>query len=104
MITEEKIGLMVWSPLAGGNLWTRQDAKSLRLRRVLTDIATPRGVALDQVALAWVLAQGEHVLPIPGTKRLAYLQENVAATDLRLSEAELRFVMEAFPGPSVDRQ
>lgn len=47
------------------------------------------GATPAQVALAWCLAQGEHVVPIPGTKRLAYVEENAAADDLRLSPADL---------------
>lgn len=52
-------------------------------------IADRLGAAPGQVALAWVLAQGEQVIPIPGTKRLEYLEENVAAADLVLSDADL---------------
>ena len=56
---------------------------------VVQRVATRIGATPAQVALAWVLAQGEHVLPIPGTKRLRYLEENVAAADLRLEPADL---------------
>jgi len=56
---------------------------------VLRTIATAKGGTPAQVALAWVLAQGEHVLPIPGTKRLRYLEENLAAADLRLGPEDL---------------
>jgi len=52
-------------------------------------VADRHGASVSQVALAWVLAQGEHVIPIPGTKRVAYLEENVAAADLRLSDEDL---------------
>ena len=53
------------------------------------DVADRLGAAPGQVALAWVLAQGEHVVPIPGTKRLKYLEENLAAADLTLSPEDL---------------
>jgi len=56
---------------------------------VVRRVASRVGGTPAQVALAWVLAQGQHVLPIPGTKRLAYLEENVAAADLRLEPADL---------------
>lgn len=56
---------------------------------VVRTVAARLGATAAQVALAWVLTQGEHVLPIPGTKRLRYLQENVAASDLALSAADL---------------
>jgi aryl-alcohol dehydrogenase-like predicted oxidoreductase len=49
------------------------------------------------LALAWVLAQGEDIVPIPGTKRRKYLEENVAAVDIVLSAAELQEIGEAFP-------
>jgi aryl-alcohol dehydrogenase-like predicted oxidoreductase len=56
---------------------------------VIGRAASRLGTTPAQVALAWVLAQGEHVLPIPGTKRIAYLEENVAALDLRLTPTDL---------------
>jgi aryl-alcohol dehydrogenase-like predicted oxidoreductase len=56
---------------------------------IVRQVASRVGATPAQVALAWVLAQGEHVLPIPGTKRLRYLQENVAADDLELARADL---------------
>jgi aryl-alcohol dehydrogenase-like predicted oxidoreductase len=52
-------------------------------------IADRIGATPAQVAIAWTLAQGEHVIPIPGTKRIRYLQENVAAADLELGRTEL---------------
>ncbi len=52
-------------------------------------VAARRGATPAQVALAWVLAQGEDVVPIPGTKRVAYLEENVGAVDVRLDSADL---------------
>jgi aryl-alcohol dehydrogenase-like predicted oxidoreductase len=52
-------------------------------------IATEKGVTPGQLALAWVQAQGDHVVPIPGTKRRAYLEENVAALDVELAPDEI---------------
>ena len=52
-------------------------------------VADRLGAAPGQVALAWVLAQGDHVVPIPGTKRLTYLEENLGAADLELSAEDL---------------
>jgi aryl-alcohol dehydrogenase-like predicted oxidoreductase len=49
------------------------------------------------LALAWVLAQGEDIVPIPGTKRRKYLEENVAAVDLQLTSEDLRRLNEVFP-------
>jgi aryl-alcohol dehydrogenase-like predicted oxidoreductase len=56
---------------------------------VVKRVAARRGATPAQVALAWVLAQGEDVVPIPGTKRVAYLEENVGAVDVRLDSADL---------------
>lgn len=52
-------------------------------------IAAVVGATPGQVALAWTLAQGEHIVPIPGTKRVTYLEENAAAADVQLSAADL---------------
>jgi aryl-alcohol dehydrogenase-like predicted oxidoreductase len=52
-------------------------------------VAERHGATPAQVALAWVLAQGDHVVPIPGTKRLERLEENVAAAHVRLSAEDL---------------
>ncbi len=64
-------------------------AKNLELVERVREIAAARGVAPSQLALAWVLAQGPDVVPIPGTKRLAYLHENIGALDVVLSPADL---------------
>jgi len=56
---------------------------------VIETVANRHDATLGQVAIAWTLAQGEHVLPIPGTKRLNYLEENIAAASLPLTEADL---------------
>ncbi|WP_161802079.1 aldo/keto reductase, partial [Pseudomonas aeruginosa] len=59
------------------------------------------GVKPSQLALAWVLAQGDDLIPIPGTKQRRYLEENVAATELRLSAAELAELDAIFPAEAV---
>ncbi|MFB9236628.1 aldo/keto reductase, partial [Plantactinospora siamensis] len=64
-------------------------AANQRLVDVVRAIADERGVLPGQVALAWVHAQGEDVVPIPGTKRVQYLEQNVAAADLRLTADDL---------------
>jgi aryl-alcohol dehydrogenase-like predicted oxidoreductase len=60
-------------------------------------IAAEKGVTPSQLALAWVLAQGEDVVPIPGTKRRRYLEQNAAAVEIELTEEDLRRLDEAFP-------
>ncbi|MEV6985886.1 aldo/keto reductase [Sphaerisporangium sp. NPDC051017] len=64
-------------------------------------IAEAKGVTPAQLALAWVLAQGEDVVPIPGTKRRAYLEQNVAALDIALTAQELAGLEEAAPRGAV---
>jgi aryl-alcohol dehydrogenase-like predicted oxidoreductase len=63
------------------------------LKEVVRHDAAP-----GQVALAWVLAQGEHVVPIPGTKRIPYLEENMAATEVLLTSADLA-ELDGLPAP-----
>jgi aryl-alcohol dehydrogenase-like predicted oxidoreductase len=64
-------------------------AKNLALVDHLTAVARAKGVTAGQLALAWVLARGDDIVPIPGTKRRRYLEENVAAEPIRLSADEL---------------
>ncbi|MBD0385122.1 MAG: aldo/keto reductase [Nostoc sp. C3-bin3] len=63
--------------------------KNLQLVEQVKAIATEKGVTSSQLALAWLLAQGEDIVPIPGTKRRTYLEENVAAIEINLTEQEL---------------
>jgi aryl-alcohol dehydrogenase-like predicted oxidoreductase len=60
-------------------------------------MAAAKGVSAAQLALAWVLAQGEDIVPIPGTKRRAWLDQNIAALDLRLTSEELARLDEILP-------
>src|SRR4051812_36607784 len=64
--------------------------RNLALVDRITELARDRGVTAAQLALAWVLAQGDDLVPIPGTKRVERLEENVAAADIALSEDERR--------------
>lgn len=72
-------------------------ARNLALVEKVTELAKQKGVAPSQLALAWVLAQGEHIVPIPGTKRRRYLEENIGAAELTLSQAELEAIEAVFP-------
>jgi len=71
--------------------------KNLDLVRGIEEIAEKRGCKPSQLALAWVLAQDKNIVPIPGTKRRKYLEENVAAIDVKLSPEDLRRIDEIFP-------
>jgi aryl-alcohol dehydrogenase-like predicted oxidoreductase len=118
-VRELGIGFVAYSPLGRGFLSGRiksiddldeQDfrrrgprfqgenfQRNLDLVARVEEIAAERGVTPGQLALAWVLAQGEDVVPIPGTKRVQYLEENAAAVDVELSDDDLRRLDEAFP-------
>ena len=71
--------------------------KNLRLVERVRQVAAEKQVTAAQLALAWVLAQGDDVVPIPGTKRRRYLEENAAADAIRLSEEDPQQMDEALP-------
>jgi aryl-alcohol dehydrogenase-like predicted oxidoreductase len=124
-IRELGIGLVPYSPLGRGILTGQITAESLgkegdarnsryfprfqgealeanlRLVDKVKEIAAAKGVTAGQIALAWVLAQGEDVVPIPGTKRVKYLEENAAARDVELSRDELEALERAVPRDAV---
>jgi aryl-alcohol dehydrogenase-like predicted oxidoreductase len=113
------IGFVAYSPLGRGFLsgrfkrpedlpegdqrrnWPRFQGenfqKNLDLATKVAEIAREKGCTPSQLALAWVLAQGEDIAPIPGTKHIKYLQENVGALDLKLTAEDLRRLEEVFP-------
>ncbi len=71
--------------------------KNLELLAELESIAAGKGCTPGQLALAWILAQGEDIIPIPGTRRRRHLEENVAAAEIALSPEELDRIGRAFP-------
>lgn len=71
--------------------------KNLDLVAKIKDLASRNGCTPSQLALAWVLAQGEDVIPIPGTKRLNYLEENLGAANVTLSSEDLRQIDAVLP-------
>ena len=111
LLRELGIGLVPFSPLGRGFLtgtaqraedypetdYRRNDPRfqgenfvaNMRAADAVRAIATEKGVKPGQIALAWLLHQGNDVVPIPGTKRRTYLEENVAAADIRLSASEM---------------
>ena len=72
--------------------------KNLELVAKIEEIAAAKGCTPSQLALAWVLAQGPDIVPIPGTKRSKYLDENLGALDVRLTPAELSQINAVLPG------
>jgi aryl-alcohol dehydrogenase-like predicted oxidoreductase len=111
LLRELEIGLVPFSPLGRGFLtgtarraeeypegdYRRGDPRfqganydaNMRAAKVVGEVARELGATPAQVALAWVLARGSDMVPIPGTKRRAYLEENLAAASLRLGPAEM---------------
>ncbi len=71
--------------------------KNLDLVKRVEEIANEKHCTPSQLALAWVLAQGKDIVPIPGTKRRKYLEDNIGAVNVRLSAQDLRRIEEAFP-------
>jgi aryl-alcohol dehydrogenase-like predicted oxidoreductase len=71
--------------------------QNLRLLGPLEQVAAEKGCTPSQVALAWLLAQGDDIVPIPGTKRRKFLEQNIAAVALTLSVAEISSLRAAFP-------
>ena len=120
-LRELGIGLVPFSPLGRGFLtgdvkraedlpesdFRRNDPRyqganfdaNMAAAQVVRDVAAAHGVKPGQIALAWVLHRGEDMVPIPGTKRRSYLEENLAAADIRLDAADLKRLSEALaPG------
>ena len=123
-LRELGIGLVAYSPLGRGILTGTVTAESLtagdsrasgyfprmtgqaleanlQLVERVREIALEQGCTPGQLALAWVLAQGDDIVPIPGTKRVRYLEENVAAADVVLSPEDLRRIADAVPADAV---
>ena len=81
------------NPRFQGDNFTR----NLKLVEQVRKLASDKGCTPSQLALAWVLAQGDDILPIPGTKRRKYLEENAHAIDVKLENSELEALDKAFP-------
>jgi len=121
-LRELGIGLVAYSPLGRGFLSGRFKSlddleaddfrrysprfqgdnfdKNLELVARIRDIASGKSVTPSQLALAWVLHRGGDIVPIPGTKRREYLEENVAAVEVELSPEEMEEIEAALPQPA----
>lgn len=116
-IRELGIGLVAYSPLSrgllSGEIKSPEDLKdnrmhmprfqgenfikNLELVEKIRALAKEKGCTPSQLALAWVLAQGEDIIAIPGTKRIKYLEENIAAENINLSAEDLKSIEAAMP-------
>jgi aryl-alcohol dehydrogenase-like predicted oxidoreductase len=119
-LRELGIGFVAYSPLGRGFLtgaWKSMDdlpeddtragrfprfseenfRQNLELAERVREIAAEKGATPGQLALAWLLARGEDIVPIPGTKRRTYLEENAGAVDITLTREDLRRIEEAIP-------
>lgn len=76
-------------------------ARNLELVQRIETLAEGKGVRPAQLALAWVLAQGEDIVPLPGTKRRKYLEENLGSLQVRLSQEDLAEIATAMPPEAV---
>src|SRR5262249_10816328 len=123
LLRELGIGLVPFSPLGRGFLtgavkraeeysegdFRRNDPRyqgenfdaNMRAAAAVRAIAGGKGVTPGQIALAWLLHKGDDVVPIPGTKRRRYLEENVAAADVSLTAAEMAELDAALPPEKV---
>jgi aryl-alcohol dehydrogenase-like predicted oxidoreductase len=125
-LRELGIGLVAYSPLGRGflsgrfttpeelaaddfrrNMQPRFSGENLQQNRKLVakvhEIADEKGMTPAQLALAWVLAQGEDVVPIPGTKRRTYLEQNAGAADVKLTHEDLARIDAELPKPAGER-
>jgi pyridoxine 4-dehydrogenase len=84
--TREGIAFLPWAPLGSGRY---ADASSSGAERALANVARRHGITTGQAALAWLLARSPMMLVIPGTSSVAHLEQNVAAADVRLADADL---------------
>ena len=124
-LRELGIGLVAYSPLGRGflsgrfkspdeldeNDWRRSQPRfspenaerNRELAEKVQELACEKGVTSAQLALAWVLAQGDDIVAIPGTKRRSYLEQNVGAVDVELSDSDLARIAESLPEAAGER-
>jgi aryl-alcohol dehydrogenase-like predicted oxidoreductase len=77
--------------------------QNLKLAERVKELAGEKGITAGQLALAWVLHRGEQIVPIPGTKRISYLEENLSAADVELSVQDVQRIAESVPRASGER-
>ncbi len=126
VLVELSIGLVAYSPLGRGMLTggiksqadiSQGDSRSVRFPRFspenleknlsllqpIEELAKKKGCTSGQIAIAWLLAQTEHIVPIPGTKKVKYLEENLKASDISLTSDEVESLSKSVKTPLGDR-
>ncbi|MBN1654213.1 MAG: aldo/keto reductase [Deltaproteobacteria bacterium] len=92
----DEFGQGDWRPF-----WPRFQQENLQantaMAEVIKNVAQDRGVTAAQISLAWLLAKGDNIVPIPGTRHIRYLEDNVAAVELELTPDEVKTLDQAFP-------
>ena len=101
----QQLGLrpMIWSPLAGGRLFTGEDEQARRVRDEMASIAARHGISLTTLAFAWVLRHPSRPYPITGTGRIEGLRDAVAALNVQLDAEDWYAIWTASKGHSVPR-
>jgi aryl-alcohol dehydrogenase-like predicted oxidoreductase len=124
-LEELRIGLVAYSPLGRGFLSGRFNSpdeldegdyrrrtprfsgenleQNQKLAQHVKELAADKGITAGQLALAWILHRGENIVPIPGTKRISYLAENIAAAEVELSNSDVEAITEDLPATAGDR-
>ena len=92
---------MAWSPLGGGSVFKGQDEQSVRLRKVLTEIAKEHGTSMDAVMYAWLFVHPARIAAITGTMNAQRIKTAVDAAGLTLNYDEWYKILEASRGYSV---
>jgi aryl-alcohol dehydrogenase-like predicted oxidoreductase len=99
-------GVIAGTYVANRNKGTDADAlarKDAEFLKPLTDMAAAKGATVPQIAIAWLLAKGDDIIPIPGTKQVTYLEENLKAAEIELTRDDVAKLDAAFP-PGIDQK
>jgi predicted oxidoreductase len=92
---------MIWSPLAGGRLFSAESPPALRVRSVMTEVAQQQGISITTLALAWLMRHPSQPIPVIGSRRLSVADEAMAATAVHLSAEDWYRVWQAGAGHEV---
>ena len=101
-LQEKRISPMIWSPLAGGEIFTSQSESAIRVRNVLTEIARKHNIEnISEIAYAWLLAHPAKLIPIVGSGKINRISEAVNALNIKLTRADWFAILDALVGHEV---